>query len=337
MGKSNSLPKGALEKLYCLSEDQAVLPQSHQDMRVHGRFDSAMQGKISLSIERCKDDCEPDEEIDRILNKANVAVYFTNHAINLKNPKNPFTKTLAGLFTAVDSEFSKTHEIFMKTANVSSDNGLISRRTKNETYFLMDYQRETVSSSRDGNLYTLVVQMSTTVEQHTRTYKKAFRFLSEIGGYLKAFVMFYYLYKPFLERKYYIEMINHLYSVDAKEKKARPPAGEDGDGNILTWRNFDMLAENKKKKKKKEMQDNLSLSREISTESNAESLDSDSNSDEEFIQPQQQADLEEEEQEILKFTLRDWCGIFLPFLRGKNHHLYLKVSPLTHPKRDEES
>ena len=49
-------------------------------MEITGRFDSKIQGKLSLSIERCKEDCESDEEINKFLNKANVAVYFSNYA-----------------------------------------------------------------------------------------------------------------------------------------------------------------------------------------------------------------------------------------------------------------
>jgi len=60
--------------------------------------------------------------------------------------------------------------------------------------------------------------MSTVDEQHARTSKKIFSVIATIGGYLKAFVLIYYLYKPFLERKFYIELINHLYNVEADEK-----------------------------------------------------------------------------------------------------------------------
>lgn len=50
-----------------------------------------------------------------------------------------------------------------------------------------------------------------------------------MGGYLKAFVLFFYLYKPFLERKYYIELINHLYNVEERKYKQNP-----GNENNLT-------------------------------------------------------------------------------------------------------
>ena len=69
-----------VKNMYCLSEDQAVLPQIHQDMKITGRFDSDTQARLSLSIERCREDCKSEEDIDNFLNTANVAVYFTNFA-----------------------------------------------------------------------------------------------------------------------------------------------------------------------------------------------------------------------------------------------------------------
>jgi hypothetical protein len=61
--------------------------------------------------------------------------------------------------------------------------------------------------------------MSTVDEQHTRISKKIFSVIATMGGYLKALVLFFYLYKPFLERKYYIELINHLYNVEENKNK----------------------------------------------------------------------------------------------------------------------
>lgn len=144
----------------------------------------------------------------------------------------------------------------MKTSKVVTDDAKIFKiKDKEVNYYLMDYQRETVSSSRSGNLYNLVIQMSTVKEEHSRSYKKIFALASEVGGYLKAFVLFYYIYKPFLERKYYIELINHLYNVEGGDnlketEEELDQTEEDGEGNLITWRNFEFF---KLKEEEKEM------------------------------------------------------------------------------------
>lgn len=43
-GIQNQLSDETMKNLYCLSEDQAVLPQEYQDMKIRGRFDSQIKG-----------------------------------------------------------------------------------------------------------------------------------------------------------------------------------------------------------------------------------------------------------------------------------------------------
>ena len=326
------------------------MPQKFQNLNISGRFDSEVQGKLMLSIERCKVDCKPDEQIELVLNGANVAVYFKNFDIFLTNQSHPYKQSIAGVFTSIDSDFTKTHEIYMKQANVSTDAGIVRKTQLNQSYTLMDYQRATVSSNRDGTLYSLLIQMSPVTEVHQRTYKKLFSTVAEIGGYMKSFMMIIYLYRPFLQRKYYIELINHLYSVSGgdeneKKKKKKKKGGEDdeedGKDTKLTWRSFKFLDRKKKKhhhKKAEEMDqlENGSFSidngvRDASLTENAtlvhdlEETGSDSSSGETELEYVLESSDDEEYQGILKYSTSDWFGILFPFMRGKNHHLYMKV------------
>lgn len=107
-------------------------------MKITGRFDSDTQGKLSLSIERCREDCKSDDEIDKFLNKANVAVYFTNYAQNLNSPGEAYVEVLEGLFSSVDSAFAKNHEIFMKKSTVESNKGFILPQKSKKNYHLME-------------------------------------------------------------------------------------------------------------------------------------------------------------------------------------------------------
>lgn len=79
---------------------------------------------------------------------------------------------------------------------------------------MFESQRETITSNRDGELYTLQFAMSHLYQKHTRDYRKLFYFIAQIGGFVKAFLIIGWVYQPFLKRKYYIDLINRLYSVD---------------------------------------------------------------------------------------------------------------------------
>lgn len=91
-----------------------------------------------MSIERCSEDCKSDEEINKFLNKANVAVYFTNYAQDLNSPGEPYKRVLEGLFSSVDSEFAKNHEIFMKKSTVLSNKGFVLPKKSKKNYHLME-------------------------------------------------------------------------------------------------------------------------------------------------------------------------------------------------------
>ena len=105
--------------------------------------------------------------------------------------------------------------------------------------------------------------MSQVEETHERKYRKLFYFIAQIGGFVKAFLLIGWLYKPFLKRKYYIDLINHLYSVDGgealKEEKVWnsavgdfvngivDPNSDGKDDNLIVWRKFDFFGEQKAK------------------------------------------------------------------------------------------
>jgi hypothetical protein len=127
----------------------------------------------------------------------------------------------------------------------------------------MDKSRESVSTNRNGDLYSLQFQMSQVEETHLRKYRKLFYFIAQIGGFVKAFLLLGWLYKPFLKRKYYIDLINHLYSVDGGEALKEEvvwdsavgkfvdaiidPEGEQTEDNLIVWQKFDFFGEQKAK------------------------------------------------------------------------------------------
>lgn len=236
------LPTGLhLQDLYCLSDDQGWLPEEFQKMFVKGRFDSENQGKLSITIEKCKKNCEEDHIINDFLKKSNVAVYFVNNGQNLGSFSEPFKQNLAGLFTGLDPNFSKTHEIFMKEASVQTDSGIFFSNIKQQSYFLMESQRETVTSNDDGSLYQLEVQMGTTSDFHVRKYPRISVIIAQIGGYMKVFLLLLYFYKPFLDRMYYKDLINQLYKVegvDGLKNSAFEDKSENNNENGSSWPKF---------------------------------------------------------------------------------------------------
>ena len=152
----------------------------------------------------------------------------------------------------------------MKMVTIKTDVGIVLTSYRSDTSPMFDTQRESVSSISNGQLYTIQLQMGQTLENHTRNYRKLFYFVAQIGGFVKAFLLIGWLYQPFLKRKYYIDLINHLYSVDGGEGLKEGNVWDSALGefvhgivdkqqdnkekdDLIVWRKFDFFGEQKAK------------------------------------------------------------------------------------------
>ena len=209
-----------ISQLYCLSSFQPAIPKKFKSIPIIGRSDSKVFGTLQISLVRCDDKkatCWSNEKTDQLLNSATVAVYYNDFRLQLDQPKSAFKPTLTGLFTSIDSEFTQKQAILMKNVTVVTDRGIFFSQSQTSQVFMTDQQIQSVTSNKEGKLFDLLFSMSTIQEMHTRKYKKIFYFVAQLGGYIKAFMLFGVLYRPFLKKKYYMDLINHLYRVDGEE------------------------------------------------------------------------------------------------------------------------
>ena len=154
-----------IEKLYCLSSVQTALDDDIKDMQINGRFDSEVQGKLLLTVQQCdpsKKKCKTPETRKQFLKSSSVAVYFLDHSTNLGNKKNPIQSLVNGVFTNIDTEFTKYHEIYLKMVTIETDTGKVFSNFDQITKPMMENQRESVSTNKDGydDLYSLQFSMS---------------------------------------------------------------------------------------------------------------------------------------------------------------------------------
>lgn len=317
--------------LICLSEDQATLPEDKQNLMITGQFDSTKQGKIVFSLERCKIDCKPAAEIDKILSRSNVAIYFINNGPNFNNLTHPYRRLLQTYYTSTDPKFTKLLDIAVKKVRVESDTGVILPGRYTQNYTALDRFSESISSENDQVIFRSQVQISTNMDVTIRSYKKLYTVFAEIGGYIKAFVIFAFLYRPFLKRLYYMEIINNLYRLERnrnlaeveieREREDRVKNMERSDSILFRTEDPDMK-EIIEEKKREEMEARKSKMGEIENPNieglrqglNAEELNRDSNANTE-------EDDENPQTYVLKYTWMDWIAIICPCLKTKKHKL----------------
>lgn len=319
--------------LICLSEDQATLPEDKQNLMITGQFDSTSQGKIVFSLERCKIDCAPAAEIDKILSRSNVAIYFINNGPNYNDLKSPYRRLLQTYYTSTDPKFTKLLDIAIKKARVESDTGVILPGNYTQNYTALDRFSESISSENEQVIFRAQVQISTNMDVTIRTYKKLYTVFAEIGGYIKAFVIFAFLYRPFLKRLYYMEIINNLYRLERnrnladvdieREREERVKNMERGDSILFRTEDPDMK-EIIEEKKREELEAQVRKSKMAEIENptmeglrqgiNAEELNRESTTGTE-------EDDENPQTYVLKYTWMDWIAIICPCLKTKKHKL----------------
>ena len=205
--------------MYCLSKYQAHMPEDKKDLHIKGRFDSEEQGSLKIKIHRCQEGCAKDSVIDQMLQGANIAIYFLDYGIEHNNLNEPLQTNVAGLFTSVSTDNTKTHDLYLKRVVMESDVGFVMADIRNKTKYAMASEKESIGSQKADYFYELNVKLSTISELNTRKYRRLFVVVSELGGYIKAIAILALLYRPFQDRLYYIQMINHMFKVENRRRQ----------------------------------------------------------------------------------------------------------------------
>lgn len=302
------------------------MPESKQNLQIIGRPDSKVQGKIVISMDRCKVDCSPKEVIEKVLSNSNIAIYTLNYGINLKDQKDPFKMSLLGSFVSADSRFTKLLEMIMKVVEVKSDFGYVSKSEVTNKYTIMDEKSESISSELDEIIFRTQIQMGSKTEKFERNYKKVFSVIAELGGYLKAMVILAFLYQPFLKRLYYLDVINTLYRVEKNQSLQNMHIDEQQERRIrkTNLSSNDVVFQEKDTafkdalEKKKICEDNdkkIELQEPLNhtfDRSHAESVDTE--------------DREVKKSPELKYNWLDWTSVICPCLKTRKHKLLDRVA-----------
>ena len=295
-------------------------------MRIFGRPDSKEQGKLVISMDRCVVNCLPKDEIDSILGRTNIAIYTINYGIDLKNKEEPFKRNIMGNFLSADSRFTKLLDFSIKNVNVNSDIGYVFNNTIPKKYEVVDSTTESISSELEQVIFRMQVQMSSKEETYDRNYKKVFSVIAELGGYIKAMVILAFLYKPFLRRLYFIDIINTLYRVERnrplthvqineeqadkieKNRESQKSEGESG-SFVLKEKDITLQKAVSENLGQKEVEDNRQpLNREASYDG-FEGSQSDQG----------------RRSGALQYTWMDWITVICPCMKTKKHKLLERV------------
>lgn len=337
-----------ITNLFCLADDQATLPEDKQNLQIKGLSDQEEQGRIILTIERCKVDCLSTSEIDNLLRISNIAIYQNNNRLQLKNKTEPFQFTYATTFLAADTKFTKLLDINMKLVNVKTDSGYIMKEEQFDTYVLIEGTTESISSEQDQVIFSAQLQMVAKIEAYERTYKKVYSIIAEIGGYIKAFVIFAFLYRPFLKRMYYMEIINNLYRLERNKPLANVQIGEDQERKIqglpreesVLFRQKDLELEkiiNDAKAAEKKSFQSGEEKKEDAPERQIGSLENFENNqtNQPLIEQEKEKPKAPETQTfILKYNWMDWIAIICPCLKTKKHKLLDKGKEIVENNTD---
>lgn len=289
-------------------------------MKVMGRPDSDKQGKIVISMDRCVVNCLPKDEIDAILSRSNIAIYTMNYGLDLKNEKQPFKKGTLGSFLSADSRFTKLLDYSIKMIKVKSDFNYVFSSSEEKDYVALDTTTESISSEHEQVIFRMQIQMSSKFETYERNYKKVFSVIAEMGGYIKAMVILAFLYRPFLKRQYYIDIINSLYRVERNRPLTQVHINEDQAEKIQresVHKNDSFVL----KEKNNEVDDAI-----LKKEGRHEGLQTPLKHGEIDKLPDRDSSNEASKTTgALKYTWMDWITVVCPCMKTKKHRLLERV------------
>ena len=211
---SDDLILNNYQQSYCLANQTAL---------IGGRFSSDYFSNLRFSIIKCNNAtsqirCKPKEQIDAFFDGAYFEFYFIDRYVDSSNYTNPFQYFFNTYFITLDPDSFKYVDMYFKTVNVVSDNGLLFQTTYTESEIMLDYVREQFSVYQASKeVIAFHINSSNNMVNINRYYMKIQDLAATIGGILKICLVVGLVISKFFNDYIMLEtVLNTLYNFDTK-------------------------------------------------------------------------------------------------------------------------
>lgn len=252
--------RNSITSLYCIQNDSEVPPE------LKSTWDGPIYKNLLINIYPCENSsqngnfCKPPDVLAAYLNNANFAIFFTTDAVDSNNFEKPITSYGYEIFTPISFSTLTYIEMLFGHYNFITDVGFLFQDLEqfNSASYISD--RQVLSFSSD-----LVVQIDMKLDKiktiYNRKYDKLQNVLAEIGGIIKALMIFSnMLILPFVRLKFRLNLANTIFTFKTdkatkgfikKLKKNKITSSENDNNNIMKEKLKEKPLELSLEKKKK--------------------------------------------------------------------------------------
>jgi hypothetical protein len=216
--------------------------------RIGGKFTSNYFSNLKFTIMKCNNQttkvpCKSPQEINEFLNGAYFEFYYIDKYINSENFTHPFQYFLNTYFLPLDPFSYKFVDLYLKTANISTDQGFLFQDNYVTSEIMFDYYREQLSVYKSGTtVIDFYVNSSFNFLNMNRNYMKIQDLAAATGGILKVFLVIgLVISRYFNDYKMLENILNTLYNFQMGNDSQ---TGKDSDDDLNNNRLINL---NKKK------------------------------------------------------------------------------------------
>ncbi len=189
---------------------------------IYGDSKSNRYSNIKFSLNRCNKktnaNCHSDLDIDIMLSKSHLSLYFIDKGIDPFLFKSPYNYFMNSYIAKLDKNLAKKTDLYFKNSTITTDGGLMLQEWMQETDFTFDFYREQVATSSYSEvLFEISINSSIESEFLKRFYMKIQDLASMIGGIIKISMVIGELISGFFNRHImYTVILNKLFNFKIK-------------------------------------------------------------------------------------------------------------------------
>lgn len=159
--------------------------------------------------------CKSNEEINRRLQGGYFDLFFIDQNIDLNNFAKPVQDFFSDYFILLDPGSRKFVDLYFKSVNITSDDGIIFESQKVHSGLVFDYYREQMETSINSeNIIELYINSSKNVLKYSIFYLKFQDFAANIGGLMNVMLQIgMFITMIFNDHKMEEKIINTLFDL----------------------------------------------------------------------------------------------------------------------------
>ncbi|EAR88540.1 transmembrane protein, putative (macronuclear) [Tetrahymena thermophila SB210] len=158
------------------------------DLQIEGDFNAETFQFININIQKCSQNCKPDDYIQNKLGYSFFSMQFSDIIVDPTQKTNPFKHYSRDTFFSTSLQMPKEVDFYMRNNYVQSDYGWITSDIETVNFPSFSYAEQNVyPSSFQDFFFQLVFRFEKQKENlYTRKYQNLNDIISQIGGFTQS-------------------------------------------------------------------------------------------------------------------------------------------------------